>query len=65
MIAVEGSTGDVEVVVVTVGEAVIFCDKVKVFGDLLDVWLSADDVEEAIEVVQDGDEGNCGDESHE
>ena len=50
---------------VTVGEAVIFCDKVKVFGDLLDVWLWTDDVEEVIEVVQDGDEGNCGDESHE
>lgn len=65
MIAVEGSTGDVEVVVVTVGEAVIFCDKLKVFGDLLDVWLWTDDVEEVIEVVQDGDEGNCGDESHE
>ena len=31
---VEGSTGDVDDVVVNVGEAVIVCEKVKVFGDL-------------------------------
>jgi len=61
---VEGSTGDVDEVVVNVGEAGIVCDKVKVFGDLLDVWLWNDGVEEEIEVVRDDDEGNVGDESH-
>jgi len=58
--------GDDEVVVaVTVGEAEIVCGKVKVFGDLWDVWLWIDGVEEVIDVGQDVDEGNVGDESHE